>query len=236
MAGKGRAAHGRVVARGGGRRRRAYESRMMKTLVCVGAAALLMGCEEPRVESYTVKKEAEAGAAPAASKPAASAPAAPVAPVPQPSAPAAPSAAASAPGAWPVPEGWTLVPTPRPMRLATFRAGEGAGGVEVVLSEFPGDTGGTLPNVNRWRGQVGLPETTLEAFEAEAQKLSEGGVRGYTVRFKGEKAHMLGAMLFHEKQGKSRFLKAMGEPAVLDGHEAAFNAFAHKLAKGWGSE
>jgi hypothetical protein len=206
---------------------------MTRTLaLCAGAAFLLLGCEEPQPKSYSVKKD------PASSEQPAAAPAAPATqPAAMPPAPAAPlPPAAGSAAAWPTPEGWTLDPTPRPMRLATFRAGEGEASVDVVLSEFPGDTGGTLPNVNRWRAQVGLPETTLEAFEADAKKLSEGGVRGYTMRFRGERSHMLGAMLFHEGQGKSRFLKAMGDPALLDAHEAAFNDFAHKLAQGWGRE
>ncbi len=203
---------------------------MTRTLaVCVGVASLLLGCEEPTPKSYSVKKEQ---APTGGQAPAAPAPATPSQPAPLPPAPEAPAAST----AWPTPAGWTLDPTPRPMRLATFRAGEGPNALEVVLSEFPGDTGGTLPNVNRWRAQVGLPETTLEAFEAEAQKFNEGPVRAYTMRFRGENAHMLGAMLFHERQAKSRFLKAMGDPAALDAHEAAFNAFAVQLAQGWGRE
>jgi hypothetical protein len=30
------------------------------------------------------------------------------------------------------------------------------GKAEVTVSAFPGDTGGLLANLNRWRGQIGL--------------------------------------------------------------------------------
>lgn len=58
---------------------------------------------------------------------------------------------------WDVPASWTQDPSPREMRVATFLAPvEGQDAVEVVLTSFPGDVGGLLANVNRWRGQVGL--------------------------------------------------------------------------------
>src|SRR5690349_3907522 len=56
---------------------------------------------------------------------------------------------------WDTPEGWRAVIADQPMRVATFRAGPGDG-VEVSVTAFPGDVGGLLANVNRWRGQVGL--------------------------------------------------------------------------------
>src|SRR5262249_4613854 len=56
---------------------------------------------------------------------------------------------------WDVPGGWRSVQSGQQVRAAPFRAGRGEG-VEVSIAAFPGDGGGLLANVNRWRGQVGL--------------------------------------------------------------------------------
>lgn len=63
-----------------------------------------------------------------------------------------------------VPAGWRPAPK-RKFVEAVFQAGPADAVVEVTLSE---PTGGDIPaNVNRWRGQVGLPEI---ADPAELQK------------------------------------------------------------------
>ena len=72
--------------------------------------------------------------------------------------------------AWSVPAGWTKLDQQKPMRYATFVAGEGAGKIEVVLSTFPGDVGGLIPNINRWRGQVGLGPITQDQLAANATR------------------------------------------------------------------
>ena len=47
------------------------------------------------------------------------------------------------------------------MQLAKFAVPEVQGAkAQVSVSMFDNDTGGTLANVNRWRGQIGLGEIT----------------------------------------------------------------------------
>lgn len=55
-----------------------------------------------------------------------------------------------------IPPGWQWDPRPRPPRLATFVISDGNRQAEVAITRFPGDVGGTLANVNRWRRQVDL--------------------------------------------------------------------------------
>ncbi len=57
---------------------------------------------------------------------------------------------------WQLPAGWTEDPTPRMMRVATIRAGEGGDAAELVVSQLSGTFGSIGDNINRWRGQVGL--------------------------------------------------------------------------------
>jgi len=53
---------------------------------------------------------------------------------------------------WTAPADWSSAPGSA-MRKGSFAVG---GGAEVAITAFPGDVGGVLANVNRWRGQAGL--------------------------------------------------------------------------------
>jgi pyruvate/2-oxoglutarate dehydrogenase complex dihydrolipoamide acyltransferase (E2) component len=152
----------------------------MKRLLPASTALLLClagsGCSDPKIETYRVKKDpAAAPTATAAATPASPAPA-PAATAPAATAPAAPAAApaatvvaadraamantavATASGQglqWTAPASWTAK-AGSAMRKGTY-AIKGAGGeAELAITAFPGDVGGDLANVNRWRGQVGL--------------------------------------------------------------------------------
>ena len=56
---------------------------------------------------------------------------------------------------YPVPEGW-LEFAPSSIRKANFKISNATGNAEVSVTVFPGDVGGNLANVNRWRQQIGL--------------------------------------------------------------------------------
>jgi hypothetical protein len=79
-------------------------------------------------------------------------------------------AAAPAPGkresvegvSYELPDGWSQN-RDNPVRLVTLTDGQ----AEIAVNAFGGNVGGTLLNVNRWRGQVGLPPV---ASEEEAKK------------------------------------------------------------------
>jgi hypothetical protein len=57
---------------------------------------------------------------------------------------------------WTAPRGWTDAPAGG-MRVATLRPPAARGKAEASVAAFPGDVGGELANVNRWRGQIALP-------------------------------------------------------------------------------
>lgn len=66
-----------------------------------------------------------------------------------------------------MPARWALDTTPRTARVATFIVDVQGQATEIAVSRFPGNVGGLLPNINRWRGQVGLPPL---ADESEIKK------------------------------------------------------------------
>lgn len=66
----------------------------------------------------------------------------------------APAQPASSSLDWTDPAGWKRE-SGAGMRVATYKL---AGGAECSVVSLEGAAGGDLPNVNRWRGQLGLPE------------------------------------------------------------------------------
>jgi len=129
---------------------------------------------------------------------------------------------------WDVPSDWKEQP-PSQMLLAKFLLGGDVGAkAEVTVSVFPGDTGGLLANVNRWRGQVGLtpveqPELkTLASVDVIGGKATLVDVTGVSPR-SGQKARLIGAIV--PREGNTWFYKLMGDEAVAEQQKAAFVKF-----------
>ena len=138
----------------------------------------------------------------------------------------APLSAEEAVPTWTVPAGWSKLEGEKPMRVATFKAGEGANAIEVAISVFPGDVGGLLGNINRWRSQVKLGPITQDQLAANVTPFEVAGFAGNTMRLKGEPQHMLGAAIKEVKAERTWFIKILGTPAAIEAQEAAFVAFA----------
>lgn len=67
---------------------------------------------------------------------------------------------------WDLPEGWTSVESSKEFRHATLQIGKS--GMELTVTKLPGQAGSLTLNVNRWRGQLGLPSIS----EAEVAPLT----------------------------------------------------------------
>ncbi len=122
-----------------------------------------------------------------------------------------------------VPQGWTQK-APSRMVLAAFQAGQPPNTMaDLSISAFPGDVGGQLANINRWRRQVGLGPIAPEAVGDFTSELQVGGVNAWQVSFTGpieaskvgEPVRMVVTAVAHG--GKTWFFKFMGgESAVAD--------------------
>ena len=124
----------------------------------------------------------------------------------------------------PLPAGWTSV-APGPMQVAKFTVPEKDGAkAEVMVSVFPSDTGGTLSNVNRWRGQVGLPATDEAGLAACTTPLDAALPGAVLADLKGESKHMLGAIV--PQDGQWIFYKLMGDAAAVSAARESFVTFA----------
>lgn len=139
--------------------------------------------------------------------------------------------AAGTPGLpnWTVPPGWTAV-TPGPMVLSKFVAsGDGSAKADVTVSRFPGDVGGLLANVNRWRNQVGLAPLDAQNLAKETTPLAWEGGQGTVVDVtgtdakSGQPARLIGVIV--PRNNETWFYKIMGAPAVSEQEKAPFLKF-----------
>ena len=128
---------------------------------------------------------------------------------------------------WTVPAGWQKAEGQRPMRVATFTI---AGG-EIAVSQFGGNGGGLLANVNRWCGQVGRAAVTAEQLPDIAPQFEIPGFVGNTMHLKGAEKHMLGAVIYEPKADRTWFVKLLSTPALADQQEAALIAFAKSFVQ-----
>lgn len=131
---------------------------------------------------------------------------------------------------WVIPEHWREGEA-RAMRLATM-VPEGTTATECVLSVLSGNAGGIIPNLNRWRGQIGLGPLT----ESETQALSKVPVLGVDAVYMACSGQVPGASESIMLMGivcplpeYTVFLKMTGPAKEMDGEERHFLTFAQSL-------
>jgi hypothetical protein len=132
------------------------KSRGFSTLLLL--VALAGGCGKNDIKVYSVPKESSSPITEAGQSP------------PQ------PGTAAPLPQLqWKTPAGWKEVPAGE-MRVASFTV-TGADGkhADVSVIPLPGEAGGDFSNVNRWRGQVGLPPVSDDELKKLAQSVELAG-------------------------------------------------------------
>ncbi len=126
---------------------------------------------------------------------------------------------------WTAPAEWQAKPLGQ-MRRGSF-ALKGSSGTDSDLSVIvlPGAAGGNLDNVNRWRGQVGLPPITQASLADETTPMAtDSGLEVLVVDLKGAKNDsILGGIIV--QQGQSWFFKLRGPTAQLQEQKPAFIAF-----------
>ena len=152
----------------------------MRPLLLLSASLLVFGCKPaPQVARYEVKSEAAAATTPAPTAPVAAQPApspAVAAPMVAPASMKAEAAAFDAPKWAKLPAGWSVGPE-NSMRKATWIvSGPSGSKAEIAVTVFPGSVGGLTANVNRWRGQIGLPPASPDEIAASAKTVKVGGI------------------------------------------------------------
>jgi len=199
-----------------------------------GLLLALTACRESKVTAYRIPKEKEielpeghpptAGAMPGADATAGAMPGMDMMN-------AAPVPTAEGPGlSWTAPAEWKLGP-PAPMRKATFTIAGPAGTAELTVTAFPGDVGGDLANVNRWRGQVGFAPLTEDTLDQNLDRIESNGLHLAIVDLTdpAKPKATLGAIVPYS--GSTWFFKLSGPTALVQQQKAVFLAFV-KTIKG----
>jgi hypothetical protein len=143
------------------------------------------------------------------------------------------SDSAQTPLTWTTPEGWTEVP-PTEMRVASFKV-PGANGkqADVSIVPLPGMAGTDSANVNRWRGQVGLPVVTDDEVQKLAENVEAGGqpaqlydITGQNPAI-GETSRILGVI--QHRGDATWFFKMTGNADLVEQQKPAFVEFLKSL-------
>lgn len=138
----------------------------------------------------------------------------------QPDMPAPPTPKASL--KWSLPKGWSELPGGG-MRFATFKPPV-PGKLEATVVVLPGPAGGELANVNRWRGQIGLPALD-EAALAKARttlKTKAGAMNVYDFTSEGQARSRMVAGYITTPDGNTWFLKLTGDADPVGKAKADF--------------
>lgn len=112
------------------------------------------------------------------------------------------------------------------MRLATYEMQGPSGPIEVAISRFPGDVGGMLANVNRWRGQVGLPPTTEAEFAEMIEPFNNDRFSGSLLHIEGVEQHIVVASIFESEANQTWTVRVSAVPTVASAIKGEVFAFA----------
>ncbi len=127
---------------------------------------------------------------------------------------------------WTAPAAWS-VKANGPMRKGSYAVKGNGAEADLSITAFPGDTGGLLANLNRWRGQVSLPPLAEAQLGASVEHLDLGSLHADIVDFagtaNGAPTRLLGAVV--PVNGETWFFKLMGPDALVAQEKPAFLEF-----------
>jgi hypothetical protein len=130
---------------------------------------------------------------------------------------------------WTVPAGWKEEP-PTQMLVAKFSATANNAKADITVSAFPGDVGGLLANVNRWRRQISLPPMAEGDVEKQVKQLDSVPGKLMLVDLTGtdpktsQPARLVGVIA--PQAGQTWFYKLMGDAAVVGAQKDTLIQFA----------
>lgn len=130
---------------------------------------------------------------------------------------------------WNPPASWSAT-EPGPMVVKSFAvAGDNGKSARIAISVFPGDVGGALANVNRWRAQMGLAPIGKSQLSHETKSVPIQGGGAVLVDLSnsdpepGQPSRMVAAIV--PRSGSTWFYKMVGDDAVVAREKAGFVKF-----------
>jgi hypothetical protein len=128
-----------------------------------------------------------------------------------------------------LPDGWQEKPAAQ-MRVASFGISENGKAADVSVVPLGGMAGGDFANVNRWRGQVGLPPLTDDQIAALAEKITVAGQPADLYDLTGGAQRILGVIL--HRDDTAWFFKVTGDADLVEKQKPAFFSFLKTLQFG----
>lgn len=202
-----------------------------KSLLLLAVPLLLLGCrrEESQIQTYRIAKDTTPAPAMESTSSMAAGSSLPAG---HPNisggsmAPAADNSAA--PLTWKTPEGWTEVP-PSELRVASFKVNKDGKMADISVIPLAGMAGSDEANVNRWRGQVGLPDATADALQKAAEPVQIGGQAAQLYDVAGQNpasgdSTRIIAVIQH-RDGAEWFFKMIGDADLVESQKSAFIEF-----------
>jgi len=121
---------------------------------------------------------------------------------------------------WVAPQHWEQKPATQ-MRIGNYAVSNKSGeSLDFSITSFPGQVGGTLANVNRWLGQVGMEPTDEEGLKEYLSDFTIDQKPAKLVLAESKEQALYAAILFHK--GRSWFLKLMGDRALAQSEKENF--------------
>src|SRR5262249_40846831 len=128
---------------------------------------------------------------------------------------------------WDTPEGWTEVP-PSSMRYASFSvSAENGDKIDISVVTFAGEGGSDRDNVNRWRGQIGLPPLDENAVASQISAVKTADATFSTADIVGAKTRTIAVWTHHD--GRVWFFKATGPSAAVEKEKPKFVKFIESV-------
>jgi len=124
------------------------------------------------------------------------------------------------------PDGWSPIAAGG-MRRAAFKVSEGEREVEVTVITLPQSGGERLSNVNRWRQQIQLSDTTADQLANDIQKISLASASGDYVKLVGPEEAILAVLA--DFQGTTWFFKLKGNADLAEQERERFEAFVQSV-------
>lgn len=128
-----------------------------------------------------------------------------------------------------VPTGWRQEPASG-FRKASFRLAEGDLSGEVLVTDLDLAAGDLLPNVNRWRGQIGLEPTTEREMEQRVEPIDVGTNHGDYIEMLGDTKATIAVIV--KAAGRAWFIKLTGDRGLVERQRDHFKSFVHSLTIG----
>lgn len=195
-------------------------------------ALLFAGCRDAKVTSYRVPAEKPEPLPPVltgelpSSSPATAGAAADQATMANTAVPTASGNAL----AWSAPGHWKPKPASSMRKGSYAIAGSDGAEADLSITAFPGDVGGDLANINRWRGQLSLPPIAASDLATATEHLDYNGLHMTYVDIVGTDENpqrIIGASVPFE--GATWFFKLMGPDALVASERTAFRAFLETI-------